>query len=59
MLKIPGGKQPKWKTRKISQESARRWLKRNNWNLAKFRLGFFSGKSKFAKQLAVCLRSLK
>jgi len=45
--------------KKIKEKTARRWLKRNAWNIAKMEVGVGASKdSCFAKQMALCQKML-
>lgn len=42
----------------MKKKTARRWLNKNRWNIAKWKLGFFETSSQFSKQFFNCKRAI-
>ena len=42
----------------MTKKTARRWLNRNKWKIAKFNLGHFDEGTQLHKQLLACKRTL-
>jgi len=42
----------------MKKKTAKRWLNRNKWNIAKFNLSYFGTGTQFHKQYLKCLRAI-